>query len=133
MFRVDCGVSDPRQNLNRHQCQPDQDDEQGQRMHLGEPVAPGRERDPQAANDDDEFDAEIVEQPQAARALVRPNRQRGEEREHEYQPRSATEHGPALLGALLRAPLLLALKLLHGKRRLGRKSIELPLYFFQLI
>jgi hypothetical protein len=132
MLRVDGRVSDPRQYLDRHQCQPGQDDEQRQRVHLGEPVAPCRESDPQAAHDDDDFDAEIVEQTQAARALVRPDRQRGEEREHEYQPRSATEHGRALLGALLRAPLLLALKFLHGRRRLGRKSIELPLDLFQL-
>jgi len=60
MLRVNGRVSDPRKNLNRYQYQTCQDDQQRQRVHLGKPVAPGRERHPQAANDDDDFDAEIL-------------------------------------------------------------------------
>src|ERR1700730_1181155 len=101
-------------------------------MHLGEAVAPCRECHPQAADDDDDFDAKVFEEPDPALALVWPDDERGEEREHEDQSCSPADHCRTLLNTLLGAPLLLALELLHRKRRLGRESVALPLDFVQL-
>jgi len=101
-------------------------------VHLGEPIAPGRERHPHAAYHDDDFDSEISEQARSALVVVWPDRKRGIEREYENQSGARANHCRALLRALLGAALLLALHLLESGRRLRRKSVELPLDFFQL-
>src|SRR6266404_509624 len=132
MLRVHGRIADPRKYLSRDQEQAGQDYQQRQYVHLRKPVAPGRKRYPQAADDGDDFDAEILDEPEPALALVRPDGECREEREHKDQSGSGADHGRTLVNALLGAPLLLALQLLHGRRRLGRKSVELPLDLFQL-
>src|SRR5438105_3771212 len=99
-------------------------------MHLRKSRAPRRYRHPQSADDDHELDCQITEKAGSALILVGPEGQSDAKCANEYEASAAADHRGALLCAILRAFLLLALQLFECRRWLWRKSLELPFDLF---
>jgi hypothetical protein len=95
-------------------------------------MSPGSDADPDAARDDDSFNADITEEAGPAIVGVGPEPECREEGEDEDEARTRAKHCRALLRSLFRAPFLLALHFLECRRRLGRQSLELSFYLLEL-
>jgi len=102
IFRVDCGVSDARQDFAGEQDQTTKRDQQRQDVQPRQPCPPGRYADPQTTDDDDSFGPEESEKTEAAIVLVGPESERYSDSANQNQARGNADRGRALTRAFLR-------------------------------